>query len=204
EHRLTFQPNGTADIAVTISFDKEMQDIAALLEAYTKFSAEADKFRQGLCPAVQKFAEDNPAPNVKVQAEQFRAGERLVCRFTVSLANVADLEHTDPVLQIKKVADRRYRISIDLTNLPAVSQEAQTELLEALRDQLPPGMLQSVPAAELADLWTKHVAAAVAVTRIFMRDHSAEFTVAAPRIVESNGVTLAPDGSAASVKLSYV
>src|SRR5262245_9920213 len=88
EHRLTFQPNGTADIAVTISFDKEMQDIAALLEAYTKFSAEADKFRQGLCPAVQKFAEDNPAPNVKVQAEQFRAGERLVCRFTVSLANV--------------------------------------------------------------------------------------------------------------------
>src|SRR5262245_55400631 len=81
--KLTFQPDGSADISVTISFDKEIADIAALIEAYTRFSAEADKFQQGLCAAVQKFAEANPPPsqNVKVQAEQIRDGERFACRF---------------------------------------------------------------------------------------------------------------------------
>jgi hypothetical protein len=206
EHRLTFQPNGSADIAVTISFDKEIADIAALIEAYTKYSPEADKFQQGLCAAVQKFAEASPAPNqgIKVQAEQIRDGERFACRLVVSLPNAADLQLVDPVFQIKQVGDRRYRISVDLSNIPDFSKDAQKELLEALREQLPPDMFPPIPEDELAGLWAKHVTAAVALTRLIMRDHSAAFTVAAPRIVESNGVTLAPDGSAVSIKLSFV
>jgi hypothetical protein len=203
--RLTFQPDGTANIAVVLSFDKEVEDIAALLEAYTKFSTEADKFQQGVCAAAQKFAEANPPPNknITLKSEQSSSGDRFICLFTVNLAKASELEHTDPIFQIKQVGERRFRISVDLANIPDFSKDAQSELLAALRDKLPADKFVQLPDAELAGMWGKHVAAAVALTRIFLRDHSAEFTVAAPRIVETNG-TVAPDGASVSLKLSFV
>lgn len=201
EQRLTFDPAGTATMEVSLHFDRAMEDVVTLLEAYAQFSPEAEKFKGGVCAAAQRFAEADTTNKVPLQAKQFQSGDRFVCQFRINLGDPARLVTSDPKDPVEVTAlfgKHRYRLSVDMSKIPDFSTEALAELSAALKEQFP----HTLPEGGLAELWAKHLNAALAMTRILMPNRYVQFTVAAPRILDSNG-TLAANGESVSFRLTF-
>jgi hypothetical protein len=200
EQRPTFQPGGSATIDLSLRFDQSMEDVVALLETYAQYSDDAEKFKAGLCAAAQRFVEAKPVPGKTLQAKQFRSGDRFVCQFTVMLANASDLQVGDPNLPfaIQAQGPRSYRIALNLAAVPDFAKEAQSEIAATLRKEFP----LKISEDDLAKLWSKHIAAAVAMTRMAMPNRYVQFTVAGKRVGDSNG-TIAPDGTSATFRLTF-
>lgn len=135
---------------------------------------------------------------------QFVDGDRFVCDLCFRVPNI-DPKVANPdgldIFTFRAAGPRQWEITLDLDKMPDLSVPMMLGLVEMVNKQT----VGSTPltAPDLVALTEKMKRAALAVTRLGVRNHYIDFRVVAPRVVSSQGAYTS-DATSARFRLSFV
>lgn len=212
DEKITFNPDSSLNVDVDLRFDDDFKDISHFFEVMGRAGPEAAKFQNGICGALQKYAEQTPQPNVTLTSRQVEAEGKFVCQVRVVftgvdafLAKATEGLPPDSPLQIKTIGERRVLIALDLGAVPDYTSVAEAAVAKGVRDvvgaELPTDPSQ--PIVSDAEIWQAYQAAMVASVRISFRDRHVTLTFQAPQIVESVG-HFSQNGNETQFRFSWV
>ena len=197
EAKLAFSPDATANVDAGLRFDADMSEVFGFVEALAQLKPEGALVKDGLCNAIGILGAASPVQGVELTGKQWKAGDRFHCQASGKVGDLKLIETNPEVSQffeIKPLGGKRYRVSLNLGNIPDLSNF----MMDAMVKDLTGGQRPSEQ--NLQGLYKKYVSASLALTRITMRDRYVDLSISAPRIIESNG-QVAADGK--SVRFRY-
>lgn len=204
EAEFRFNPDATGDTVVRMGFDKEMEDVFALVRTVAKYSTSpaVAALSSGVCsPAALAKA---PAEiKQRVHLRKYMDGKRLVCESAVHVP-VIDPSGPKPdslgIFSMVQTAPRRWHLALDFDRVPDLTPFMMMALMQKLQDN--PAYNGQIRGDEMMEIVAAAKKADIAFMTMAMRGRQVQLTVKAPRIVSSVGATSA-DATSVVFRMGY-
>lgn len=186
QQTISVHEDGRAEIALVLTFPKEMQDVAAAIRARAALDPRLAMldFEDGLCAALNKVVPQSE--NVRFRAREIVSSESFTCRVDLAINDFPKaIEENGPIAALaglSSVGEREYRYEMQTVPL-ALGEMAYRGIVERqFKEQhvtATPEQLNAIVASDKAALQ--------AVATIMFRGARSTFTIRAPEIVKTNG-----------------
>lgn len=194
--RVSFSPNGQADLRLDIDFSRDAKDVIAFTDALIQLTPEgAALFDGGMCKSLATLASMSPEAGLALKSEQVDGADKVSCRVSATLGDSQQAADklallfglaTDPtknkVLTITNAGERRLRIEIDFSKGGDPDQILRTAMVEGFAAFGRPANNAAISRAIDA-----YVPAMVSMGRMMGRDRGVTFAIDALRVIETNG-----------------
>lgn len=196
ETSLIVDPDGKVRIDYVMSFDKDAEDVFALLKALGDVAPEAAMLKLGACPAASMLPALVPEfKGYKITGSEHKTANSYVCKIGFEVGPVADFKALISKIDqwgmydVREVGPRRYMVALDYSKMPEMSEMMK----EAIRKQQQAAPMADQPNPKVMEKITERsIKAGVALVRLMAKDRKSDMVIASGEIIESNG-QIAPD-----------